>query len=98
MANHQSNRRTDEQLIAILAETGDWVVNGRHGEALCCTASLRVAIERAKTYASSGAVVVALCRLPCDNIIISAAQIVRLGKAVERRELSTVTMEDEFAG
>jgi hypothetical protein len=46
MDNVRSNRRSDEQLEAILGETGHWVVNGQQEQALCFAASLRQAIER----------------------------------------------------
>jgi|SRR5258708_39359264 hypothetical protein len=87
MDNVRSNRRSDEQLEAILGETGHWVVNGQQGQALCFAASLRQAIERSVAYAMSGAVVVAICRLPSDNIIVFPAQIERLRKTITAREL-----------
>lgn len=74
----QSNRRTDEQLEAILFEAGRWVVNGRRGEVLCHAPSLKRAIERADDYAERGAPIIALCRLPADNIVVFAAQRERL--------------------
>jgi hypothetical protein len=75
MDNVRSNRRSDAQLEAILNESSDWVVNGPTGRVLCFAASLRVAIERAVTYAASDAVVLAICRLPFDNIVVSPDQI-----------------------
>ena len=41
MDNVRSNRRSDEQLEAILWEGGHWVVNGQQGHPLCFAASLR---------------------------------------------------------
>lgn len=72
------NRRSDEQLKAILFEAAIWTVNGRNGAVLCTAPSLGRALERAADFAASGAVVVALCRLPNDDIIVFAAQADRL--------------------
>ena len=87
MANFQSsNRRSDDQLAAMLHDTGDWAVAGRRGQPLCSAASLGRAIERAVEYAASGAVVVAICRLPSDDIIVFPDQIERLRKIIAERE------------
>jgi hypothetical protein len=82
MDNVRSNWLTDEQLEAILNETGNWVVNGQSGQAFCVAASLRMAIGMAETYAASDAVVAAICQLPSDNIIVFAEQIERLRKSI----------------
>src|SRR5471030_56801 len=78
--------KTDEQLDSMLCEVSNWAVNGRAGEVLCHAPSLRQAIERATEYAASGAVVIALCRLPSDNIVIFADQTKRLRKIIAGRE------------
>jgi hypothetical protein len=85
-----SSHRTDEQLYLGLRETGDWTVNGRGGRVLCVAPSLRLAIDRARDYAASGAIVVALCRLPLDNVIIFAEQLTRLRTLLEERESDPV--------
>lgn len=87
MGSARSSRWTDEQLAAIFNETADWVVNGRQGKVLCHAASLRLAIDRAADYAVSGAVVIAVCRLPSDNIIVFPAQVARLRKLMVGPEL-----------
>ena len=87
MDNFLSNRRSDEQLEAILCETGHWAVNGRQGQVLCYAASLRQAIERSEKFSASGAVVIAICRLPSDNIVIFSEQVIRLRRSVNVREL-----------
>jgi hypothetical protein len=86
MDNVRSNRRSDEQLEAIFCETDHWVVNGQQGQALCFAASLRQAVDKSVAYATSGAVVVAICRLPSDNIIVFPAQIERLRKTITAHE------------
>lgn len=86
MVNAQSHR-SDEQLEAILSETGHWVVNGQQGQALCFAASLRRAIERSVELAASGAVVTRICRLPSDNIIVLPVQIARLRQMIAVREV-----------
>ena len=87
----RSNRRSDEQLEAILCETGHWVVNGQQGRVLCFAASLSRAIERSVEFAASDAVVVSICRLPSDNIVVFPAQIDRL----RRTAASRWTMEEQ---
>jgi len=84
----QSNRRTDDQLEAILAEAAHWAINGQQGTILSFAGNLRNAIGRAASYAASGAVVVSLARLPTDNIVVSADQIVRLRKRISGREVA----------
>jgi hypothetical protein len=74
----RSSRRTDEQLQAIMWETGHWAVSGQQGRVLCFAASLARAIDRAAEFAASDAIVIALRRLPSDDIIIFAGQIERL--------------------
>jgi hypothetical protein len=81
------SQRSDEQLEAILRETGHWVVNGQRGHALCFAASLQRALERAAEFGASGAMVSGICRLPSDNIVVSPAQIVRLRGNMATREV-----------
>jgi hypothetical protein len=88
MSSAQSNLRTDEELRAILNETGRWAVNGQQGQVLCLAASLQRAIERASDYALSDAVVVGVSRLPGDNIVIPPAQIDRLREIAGSRVLA----------
>src|ERR1700722_13545721 len=90
MYNVRSNRRSDEQLEAILSETGHWVVNCQQGQALCFAASLRQAIDKSAAYAMSGAVLVSICRMPSDNIIVFPDQIDRLRKIATVRELAPI--------
>ena len=64
------------------------MVNGQQGQVLCFAASLQRAIVRSGEFAASGAVVVAICRLPSDNIIVFPAQIERLRKCLAKSEMS----------
>ena len=48
--------------------------------------SLRQALERAATVAASGALVVAVCQMPGENIIVFEAQGERLRKLCASRE------------
>jgi hypothetical protein len=84
------SNRTDEQLYQALCETADWTVNGRAGQVLCVAPSLRLAVDRAQDHAASGAIVVAICRLPQDNIVIFAEQLARLRRLIEEREANPV--------
>jgi hypothetical protein len=85
------NRRSDEQLEAILFETAIWTIHGRSGQILGTAPSLRHALDRAADFAAAGAVVVALCRLPADNIIVFAAQAERMQKLLAGREVSPLS-------
>jgi 2-methylisocitrate lyase-like PEP mutase family enzyme len=79
--------RTDDYLEAILAETGNWVVNGPRGEVLCMAASLNQAIERAAACAGRGAEIMGLSRLPPERIFVSGAQVERLKQLIAAREV-----------
>ena len=76
------SHRSDEQLEAILFETGRWAVNGQHGQVLGYAASLEHAVKRSASFSLSGARVIAICQLPFDNIVIFPEQIGRLRRAV----------------
>lgn len=86
MAGAFPNSRTDEELETMLADTSDWVVYGRQGTVLCQAASLHHGLRRSAEYANSGAIVIALCRLPSDNIVVFPEQIARLRELIARRE------------
>ena len=87
MDDFLSNRRSDEQLETILCETSHWAVNGRQGQVLCYAASLRQAIDRSVKFSASGAPVIAICRLPSDNIVVFPEQVLRLRKFISERDL-----------
>jgi hypothetical protein len=87
MDNFLSNRRSDAQLEAIFCETSHWAVNGRQGQVLGYAASLQQAIDRAEKFSVSGVVVIAICRLPADNIIVFSEQMDRLRRNINLREL-----------
>jgi hypothetical protein len=80
------NRRTDEQLEAILAETGHWVVYGKRGEVLFTAPTLRRALDKSAQLSASGVAVIAICRLPSDNIIVFPEQIERMRKIIAGRD------------
>jgi hypothetical protein len=84
MGHERFNRRTDEQLTAILNETADSVVCGHSGQALCRAIGLQQALDRAEAFAASGAIVVALCRRPGDDIIVFLGQATRIREALAR--------------
>jgi hypothetical protein len=90
MNTTSSSFRTNDQLAAILDEVSDWVVTGRQGKGLCHAASLRLAIDRGADYAASGAVVIALRRLPSDKIIVFPVQIANLRKVIAGQEQARI--------
>jgi hypothetical protein len=79
------SRQTDEQLEAILAETGHWVVYGIRGEVLFTAATFRRALDKSAQLSASGTIVIAICRLPSDNIIVFPEQIERMRKIIAGR-------------
>ena len=79
------NRQTDEQLEAILAETGHWVVYGKRGEVLFTAPTLRRALDKSAQLSASGVAVIAICRLPSDNIVVFSEQIERMRKIIAGR-------------
>jgi hypothetical protein len=89
-SQYPGNRRSDEQLDSILFETADWTVNGRNGQVLCTAPSLRGVLDRAADFEAVGTAVIALCRLPADNIIVFAAQAERMQKLLVGREVSAL--------
>jgi hypothetical protein len=104
-SQYQGSSRTDEQLHAILFETATWTVNGRDGNRLGTAPSLRHALERAAYFSASGAVVVAICRLPRDNIVVLEAQAERLRRLCVEHEAPPLhdapywdVLEDPLAG
>jgi hypothetical protein len=87
MDNFLPNRSSNLQLEDILYETAHSVVNGRRGQVLCCAASLRQAIVKEEQFTASGAVVIAICRLPFDNIVAFIEQLDRRRRSINVREL-----------
>jgi hypothetical protein len=83
-----ANQRTDDELEAIISETGRWAVNGRNGQPICFAASLRRALERQADFAASGAIVSTLSRHPSGDIVVHPEQIARLRKIISLYESS----------
>ena len=77
----QQTYRTDEQLEALLDETGDWVVNASDGLIMgSAVASLHEGLRTAAMYSAEGQVVRSVRRLPPDGIVVPAGQMERLSK------------------
>jgi hypothetical protein len=94
MANLQSSWRTNDQLLATLDDSGNWVVNGQGGQILGVGASLRRAIDRAEAFAMSGAVVLALRRRDPD-IAVFPSQMQELERLIAGREFQSRVMDAE---
>ncbi len=84
--------RTDQQLEAMFYETGNWVVNGHRQRVLCAAMSLRCAIERATAYTEAKESVLAVSRLPHEDIILFPRQIARIAQLT--REHDCYQMEE----
>lgn len=82
MDNMSPNYRTDEQLEAIIAETGEWAVVGTNDQLLCRAASLRHAIDQALDQMFGPQTVVALVRRPSDRIVVFTDQMFRIWEQV----------------
>jgi hypothetical protein len=76
------NGWTDDELLAIVDETGVWTVVGDHGFIRNLSPSLRVALEKATFYSRSGVTVGRIARQPSDNIIVLPAQVRHLAKII----------------
>ena len=80
--------RPDEQLMELLDKPGTWVVHGPNHQVFGVGNSLRRAFQRAARYADSGAVVVAVARVPPNRIFVFHDQIVRLREQMRAREFA----------
>jgi hypothetical protein len=87
MEERKPIHRTDEQLRQMLDEPGTWVVHGHGDRVFGVGGSLRRAIDRASNYAQSGAVVVAVARVPPNRIFVFHDQMVRLIAAIRQEDL-----------
>jgi len=83
MHGMESTYRSDTALAAIFWEAGHWVVKGRQDRVLCSASNLQRAVDTAHEFAQSGAIVIAICRLPRADIIIFPEQIGRLRSELE---------------
>ena len=86
MGDVQSNRRTDEQLEFILAETRDWVVHGTAESPPHRVASLRMAVERVGAFTARGREIIAVAWEASDGVVVSLAQLQRLAILIAERE------------
>ena len=93
----ESDRRTDEELIAMLDDHAIWTVNGRQGRIHGLTMSLRAAFQRAAAFDSSRPVLLELRRQPSDKVVVSAPQLYRLLQLGAGLELPETESEDEIA-
>jgi hypothetical protein len=87
MDNMSPSYRTDQQLEAIIAETGEWAVVGSNDRLLCRAASLRHAIEKALDQMFGPHVVIALVRRPSDHIVVFADQMFRIWERIITSEM-----------
>jgi hypothetical protein len=83
--DRHSNYRTDDQLLAILDDIGDWSISGLSARSSHEAQSLRLAIDHAADIAKTGAMVVALRCASYESIIVFPAQIRRLQKIIAGR-------------
>jgi hypothetical protein len=91
MKTREPIHRTDEQLMAMVDEPGTWVAHGHNQQVFGVGSTLRRALDRATKYAQSGAVMVAVARVPPNRIFVFHDQIVRLLEVLREQEFA----EDE---
>ena len=85
MEHREPIYRTDDQLGEMFDELGTWVIHG-NSHVLGVTTTLRRALDKADTFASSGAVVVALARPAPHRLFIFPDQVSRLTIAFQEYE------------
>ena len=81
--------QTDDQLIKLIDETGEWLVTGKGGRELGVFPSLNVAVKRAVNHTASDRYELSIWRFPQRNITIAERQILRLSTALQQREDAT---------
>ena len=85
----RSTHRSDEQLEAILDDTGDWVVNDVGGLIKdCVVGSLREALDQSKNHPAAGEALRAVSQLPRGGIIVFGAQIERLAILIADHDIA----------
>jgi hypothetical protein len=90
MDNLPASYRSDDQLLAMLDEIGDWFASDATGLTLWRLTSLRDAMEKAKAHMAAGQVVREIGRLPPDGVIVFASQVGRIINLIDdRREAQT---------
>ena len=89
MGNSRSIRRTDDHLMEMLDQSGVWIVHGSGDRILGAAATLRRALDRADSQARSGAVVVAIARVPPSRVFIFQDQILRLRRLVQEADVNS---------
>jgi hypothetical protein len=87
VGNSRSIRRTDDQLMEMLDQSGVWIVHGSGDRILGAAATLRRALDRADNQTLSGAVIVAIARVPPSRVFIFQDQILRLCSLVQEEEV-----------
>jgi hypothetical protein len=85
MENRESIRRSDEQLKEMFEDPGTWIIHGS-SQTFGVATTLRRALDKADTYARSGAIVVAIARPPPNRLFVFADQIARLARLLQERE------------
>lgn len=85
MEHREPIYRADEQLGDMLSELGTWVIHG-NSQILGVATTLRRALDKADTFARSGAIVVALARPSPHRLFIFADQISRLARVIQEHE------------
>jgi hypothetical protein len=78
METKEPIHRADDELRDMLDEHGTWVVHGHNQQVFGVGRTLRHALDRATRFAHSGAVVVAVTRMPPNRIFVLHDQIVRI--------------------
>jgi hypothetical protein len=85
MPDRSRSGRTVEQLLALLDDPAEWRLYGRHGVLIGSAASLRAAVEEAKSLETRGTRTVAIVLGPDSDIIVFSAQITLLAERIAKQ-------------
>jgi hypothetical protein len=79
--------RSDHELATMLNDPGVWLIQGQGTQIFGVSRTLRGALDRAHTFARSGAIVASVTRVPPDRVFIFHDQIIRLARMIRQDEV-----------
>jgi hypothetical protein len=85
MPDRSRSGRSLEQLLPLLDDPAEWRIFGRHGMLIGSAATLRLAVEEARSLEIRGTRAVAIVLAPDSDIIVFSAQITLLAERIARQ-------------
>jgi hypothetical protein len=80
-SGERATRRTNEALVAILDDPGEWTGHASGGAILFTADTLRGAVKRAMGYLAADQAISAICLKPDDTVIVFQQQIEHLAQS-----------------